>query len=34
VTTVGLSADGALEGAPGSVYDVKFAQPGSGWYWR
>ena len=32
VTTVGLSADGALEGAP-DLYDVKFAQPGSGWYW-
>ena len=32
VTTVGLSDDGALEGAP-DLYDVKFAQPGSGWYW-
>ncbi|MFN3547616.1 MAG: ATP-binding protein [Mesorhizobium sp.] len=32
VTTVGLSPDGALEGAP-DLYDVKFAQPGSGWYW-
>lgn len=32
VTTVGLSPEGVLEGAP-DLYDVKFAQPGSGWYW-
>ena len=32
VTTVGLSEAGALEGAP-DLYDAKFSQPGSGWYW-
>lgn len=32
VTTVGISPEGALTGAP-DLYDLKFAQPGSGWYW-
>ena len=32
VTAVGVSPEGALEGAP-DLYDLKFAQPGSGWYW-
>lgn len=32
VTTVSVSADGRLQGAP-NLYDIKYAQPGSGWYW-
>lgn len=32
VTAVSISEDGELQGAP-ELYDLKFAQPESGWYW-
>ncbi len=32
VTAVSISPAGDLQGAP-DLYDLKFSQPGSGWYW-
>ena len=32
VTAVSVADDGSLQGAP-ELYDLKFVQPGSGWYW-